>query len=141
MRRALRVLFVQSIADRVLTHYLCKRARVCVTWTTLALAPPDDWREVLEIIKEMRRAGGAPVDSMGCEKISDDAAPDDKGRRAGPALALPARAGGRAEPEEHVRAARVRLGVLRSALPGELSSTYSIRGLRGGHLNRVPAGR
>jgi hypothetical protein len=44
-------------------------------------APSDDWREVLGIIKHMRRVGGAPVDTMGCEKISEDAASDDKGRR------------------------------------------------------------
>lgn len=44
-------------------------------------APPDDWREVLDIIKRMRQAGGAPVDTMGCEKISEDVASDAKGRR------------------------------------------------------------
>ena len=44
-------------------------------------APPGDWPEVLRLIKQMRAAGGAPVDTMGCEKISEDAAPDAKGRR------------------------------------------------------------
>ena len=44
-------------------------------------SPPGDWPEVLRLIKQMRAAGGAPVDTMGCEKISEDAAPDAKGRR------------------------------------------------------------
>ena len=44
-------------------------------------APPGDWPEVLRLIKRMRAAGGAPVDTMGCEKISEDAAPDAKGKR------------------------------------------------------------
>jgi len=34
---------------------------------------------VLGAIKRARGAGGAPVDTMGCEKISEDAAPDAKG--------------------------------------------------------------
>ena len=42
---------------------------------------PRDWPEVLRLIKRMRAAGGAPVDTMGCEKISEDAALDAKGRR------------------------------------------------------------
>lgn len=44
-------------------------------------APPDDWRQVLRIIKGMRRVGGAPVDTMGSEKICGEATPDAKGRR------------------------------------------------------------
>jgi len=43
--------------------------------------PPNDWIEVLTLIKQMRSVGGAPVDTMGCEKISEDAAPTAAGRR------------------------------------------------------------
>ena len=46
-----------------------------------AFAPPSDWRETLAIIKRMRAVGGAPVDTMGCEKISEDVAEDARGRR------------------------------------------------------------
>jgi len=46
-----------------------------------SFSPPDNWPEVLGLIKKMREVGGAPVDTMGCEKISEDVAPDAKGRR------------------------------------------------------------
>ena len=48
---------------------------------TPPFSPPEDWRDVLAAIKRQRAVGGAPVDTMGCEKISEDAAPDDRGRR------------------------------------------------------------
>ena len=48
---------------------------------TPPFSPPEDWRDVLAAIKRQRAVGGAPVDTMGCEKISEDAAPDAKGRR------------------------------------------------------------
>ena len=39
-------------------------------------APPHPrWREQLALIKGARAAGGAPVDTMGCEKCADPAAP------------------------------------------------------------------
>ena len=49
--------------------------------TQAPFTPPSDWPEVLSSIKHSRLKGGAPVDTMGCEKISDDAAPSAKGRR------------------------------------------------------------
>ena len=48
---------------------------------TPPFSPPEDWRDVLAAIKRQRAVGGAPVDTMGCEKISEDAAADDRGRR------------------------------------------------------------
>eukprot|EP01139_Manchomonas_bermudensis_P025722 Amastigsp_a846472_19.p2 type:complete len:296 gc:universal Amastigsp_a846472_19:1046-159(-) len=35
------------------------------------LDAPEGWLEVYEAIEEMRRAGGAPVDVMGCEMLAD----------------------------------------------------------------------
>ncbi|XP_077286024.1 nth-like DNA glycosylase 1 [Arctopsyche grandis] len=36
---------------------------------------PENWRDVLSNIREMRSLGGAPVDDMGCDKCSDESAP------------------------------------------------------------------
>lgn len=33
---------------------------------------PDNWAEVLENIREMRKDKNAPVDTMGCDKLYDD---------------------------------------------------------------------
>ena len=33
--------------------------------------PPLHWEEVYEAVREMRKAGGAPVDTMGCERLAD----------------------------------------------------------------------
>ena len=38
--------------------------------------PPDSWQQLLGNIRLMRAAGGAPVDTVGCEKcVNDDALP------------------------------------------------------------------
>lgn len=38
---------------------------------------PENWLEMLHNIREMRKSGDAPVDSMGCDKCTDgDAAPE-----------------------------------------------------------------
>lgn len=36
---------------------------------------PDNWREVINNIREMRRQRDAPVDTMGCDKCADESAP------------------------------------------------------------------
>lgn len=33
--------------------------------------PPAHWEEVYEAVREMRKGGGAPVDTMGCERLAD----------------------------------------------------------------------
>lgn len=37
---------------------------------------PKNWQQLLENIREMRKSRPAPVDTMGCHKCSDDAAPE-----------------------------------------------------------------
>ena len=41
----------------------------------IPIVPNAAWSNHLRLIKEMRSAGGAPVDSMGCERTSDPSAP------------------------------------------------------------------
>jgi hypothetical protein len=36
---------------------------------------PNNWREVVNNIREMRRQRDAPVDTMGCDKCADESAP------------------------------------------------------------------
>lgn len=36
---------------------------------------PPNWQQVWENIVEMRKERSAPVDSMGCDRISDEKAP------------------------------------------------------------------
>jgi endonuclease-3 len=36
---------------------------------------PKNWREVVSNIREMRKQRNAPVDTMGCDKCSDESAP------------------------------------------------------------------
>lgn len=41
---------------------------------------PKNWEQVLKHIRDMRKEKDAPVDTMGCERCSDDDA-DDKTQR------------------------------------------------------------
>lgn len=42
-------------------------------WGEVKIHAPKDWELVYGIVKEMRKAGGAPVDTMGCERLADEA--------------------------------------------------------------------
>lgn len=35
------------------------------------VSPPDNWKSVFEAIKEYRKSTLAPVDTMGCERLSE----------------------------------------------------------------------
>lgn len=52
-------------SDAGATESECKKSR----WE------PNNWREVVTNIREMRRQRDAPVDTMGCDKCADESAP------------------------------------------------------------------
>jgi hypothetical protein len=43
-----------------------------VSKTAKLAGPPDNWKSVYEVIKEYRKIALAPVDTMGCERLSEE---------------------------------------------------------------------
>lgn len=43
-----------------------------VNKSAISAGPPDNWKPIYEAIKEYRKISLAPVDTMGCERLSEE---------------------------------------------------------------------
>ncbi|KAI8575458.1 hypothetical protein K450DRAFT_180761 [Umbelopsis ramanniana AG] len=59
-----------SESSQVIKHARPKSTKV--SKSTNPAGPPNDWKSVYEVIKEYRKIALAPVDTMGCERLSEE---------------------------------------------------------------------